>query len=77
VTGVIDASDVIGPVKQGLDAGAINELVEALHDGVVYVDVHTDVFPAGEIRGQIGKSPAARLVDDLFEGPKPRKRGIF
>jgi hypothetical protein len=71
VTGVIGPGDVIGPSEQGIDAGDIDELVEALSDGVTYINVHTDVFPAGEIRGQLGEAPEERLVDDLLEGLAP------
>jgi hypothetical protein len=53
VTGTIVASDVIGPADQGIAPGELAELVRAIKHGVTYVNVHTDKFPDGEIRGQI------------------------
>lgn len=54
VTGIISASDVIGPADQGIAAGELDELLRAMKHGVTYANVHTDKFPDGEIRGQIG-----------------------
>ena len=56
VTGVIAATDVIGPAGQGINVGeptAFAELVEAIRTGFTYVNVHTTRWPGGEIRGQI------------------------
>jgi hypothetical protein len=53
VSGVITRADVIGPGAQGLAAGHFNELVRAIGAGATYVNVHTDRFPSGEIRGPI------------------------
>jgi len=53
VTGVIVAADVVGPAAQGIAAGELDELIEAILRGVTYVNVHTDKHPSGEIRGQI------------------------
>jgi hypothetical protein len=53
VTGTITPADVIGPASQGIAAGEFQELVDAIRAGVTYTNVHTSVFPAGEIRGQI------------------------
>lgn len=53
VEGVLTAADVIGPVGQGIEAGALNELIEAIHAGKTYVNIHTTKWPAGEIRSQI------------------------
>ena len=53
VSGEIDAADVIGPASQGIAPGEFNELVEAMRDGMTYVNVHTNKHPGGEIRGQI------------------------
>ena len=54
VTGVIDAADVLATVPdRGIEAGAFDEFVQAIRAGHTYVNVHTDKWPGGEIRGQI------------------------
>jgi hypothetical protein len=53
VTGVIDATDVIGPTGQGIAPGEFGELVAAIRAGRAYANVHSSKFPTGEIRGQI------------------------
>ena len=54
VKGLIQAANVIGPTGQGISAGELAELVDAIRFGVAYVNVHSTVFPGGEIRGQLG-----------------------
>ena len=74
VSGVRTADDVVGPAQppgQGIAAGEMGEVLRALRAGVVYVNVHTDLFPGGEIRGQLKFVPgdeegAAELV--MYEG---------
>jgi hypothetical protein len=53
VTGVIHASDVIGPTVQGIGPGQLDELVRAIRNGVAYANVHSTTWPAGEIRAQL------------------------
>jgi hypothetical protein len=53
ISGTIVAANVIGPAGQGIGPGELAELLEAIDEGVTYVNVHTTVFPGGEIRGQI------------------------
>jgi len=53
VTGVITADDVLGSEDQGLDAGAFDQLLQAMFDGGTYANVHTAGHGSGEIRGQI------------------------
>ena len=53
VTGTILPSNVIGPASQGIAPGEFDELVQAIHAGLTYANVHNANFPAGEIRGQI------------------------
>jgi hypothetical protein len=53
VTGVIGAADVLGPAGQGIAAGEFAELVAAIRAGFAYVNVHSTLYPAGEIRGQL------------------------
>ena len=48
-TGVITADNLVGDLAgEGLDA-----LIAHFEDDNAYVNVHTDAFPAGEVRGQI------------------------
>ncbi len=47
--GTITEEDLTGPL-----AGDFSGLVERLRMGMLYVNVHTDANPPGEIRGQIG-----------------------
>lgn len=53
IEGTLSADDVIGPDGQGIDPGEWEEVRRAIAEGAVYVNVHTDVFPGGEIRGQL------------------------
>lgn len=53
ITGTIRPADVIGPVNQSLTAGQFDDFVKAIRNGTTYVNVHSSLFPGGEIRGQI------------------------
>lgn len=52
MTGTLTAANIIGPTGQGIAATEFAELVRAIRAGVAYVNVHTSLFPGGEIRGQ-------------------------
>jgi hypothetical protein len=52
-SGTITAADVIGPAAQGIAAGEFAEVLRALRAGQIYVNVHTNKHPGGEIRGQV------------------------
>jgi hypothetical protein len=52
-TGTLTAAQVIGPAGQGIAAGEFAELVRAIKSGVTYANVHSTLFPGGEIRGEI------------------------
>lgn len=54
ITGTIEADDVVGPAAQGIEPGELDELLAAMQSGVTYANVHSDKFPNGEMRGQIG-----------------------
>ncbi|MDM4722651.1 CHRD domain-containing protein [Micromonospora sp. WMMA1363] len=51
--GTIRPGDVVGPEGQGIKPGEFDEVVDAVRAGVTYVDVKTDKYQVGEIRGQI------------------------
>jgi len=53
ITGTITAANVTGPTSQGINPGDLDSALEAVRDGLSYVNIHNDNFPPGEIRGQI------------------------
>ena len=53
LTGGITPADVVGPADQGISAGELRELLRDMRAGTTYIDVHTQDFQAGEIRGQL------------------------
>ncbi len=53
VSGTIDAASVTGAASQGIGAGDLDGLLEAIDAGAAYVNVHSIAFPGGELRGQI------------------------
>ena len=54
VMGVLTQADVKAIAAQGIGANDFAAFLKALRSGAAYVNVHTDDFPNGEIRGQIG-----------------------
>jgi len=55
VTITLSASDVLAVPSQGLAAGDLASVIQALANGAIYVNVVTTKFPNGEIRGQFGR----------------------
>ena len=55
----IDATDVVGPLAQAEDP--FQALLNELAAGNIYINLHTQEFPAGELRGQV------RLDGDVDE----------
>lgn len=56
VSGTFKAANVIAPTPapQQILAGELAEVIAAMRAGVAYANVHTNLSPGGEIRGQIG-----------------------
>jgi len=63
VTGTLTPASVIGPTAQGVAAGNFDALVVALESNTAYGNIHTTLFPAGEIRGQIHRDDDDRDGD--------------
>ena len=53
VIGTIGPGQVLSVTGQGLDTGEFAELLRAIRAGATYANVHSTLFPPGEIRGQI------------------------
>jgi len=55
VTGEVTAANVVAgaTTSQQLEAGELDEVIAAIRARVAYANVHTDLSPGGEIRGQI------------------------
>jgi hypothetical protein len=51
LTGTVHAGDVVGPTGQGITAGQLAEVINAIRTGAAYVNVHSSLYPTGEIRG--------------------------
>jgi len=53
VTGMLVASNVLPVPAQGIAAGDFDAVIAALLSRTAYANIHTNNFPAGEIRGQV------------------------
>ena len=53
ITGTITAANVTGPGGQGITAGDLDSALAAVRDDLSYANMHTTIFPGGEIRGQV------------------------
>ena len=53
VNGTLTAANVITQAGQGIGAGQFAEVIRAIRAGNSYANVHTNLFPGGEIRGQV------------------------
>jgi CHRD domain len=53
VTGTITAASVVGPAGQGITAGQLGELIQAMNAGAAYANVHSSLYTGGEIRAQL------------------------
>jgi len=57
ITGTITAANVTGPTTQGIAPGNLDAALEGVRNGLSYANMHTTMFPGGEIRGDV--SPGA------------------
>jgi hypothetical protein len=53
VTGTLTSANILAVTGQNITAGDFNALLRALSSNTTYVNVHTDMFKSGEIRGQV------------------------
>ena len=56
ITGTITAANVTGVPAQGIAAGDLTSALEAVGEGNAYINMHTTMFPGGELRGQIERA---------------------
>jgi hypothetical protein len=65
ITGTLRATDMVNlAAGQGIAAGDFAELVRAIRAGKAYVNVHSSVFPGGEIRVQLDRGKEHEHDDD-------------
>jgi CHRD domain len=58
ITGTIHPADIVGgAAAQGIAAGQFDEVVAAIRNGIAYANVHSSIWPGGEIRAQLPGSP--------------------
>jgi hypothetical protein len=53
ITGTITAANVTGPSGQGITVGDLTSALEAVRSESSYANMHTTMFPGGEIRGNV------------------------
>ena len=53
VSRTLTAADVVGPANQGIAAGQMARVIDAIRAGAAYGNVHSTMFPGGETRGQL------------------------
>jgi hypothetical protein len=56
ISGTFRPADVIGPTAQGITAGEWDELMRAIDAGKAYANIHSNIWPGGEIRAQLNET---------------------
>jgi hypothetical protein len=64
ITGTVVAADIVGPTAQGITAGDFADVVRAIVTGNAYANMHSALFPGGEIRGPVVMGGFGRSSDD-------------
>jgi hypothetical protein len=62
VTGTITSAQIVGPSLQGIAAGEFAEVIRAMRAGAAYANVHSSLYPGGEIRGQINRENPGKAL---------------
>jgi hypothetical protein len=74
VSGTIVTGDIQAIAGQGIAAGDFAAALAAMRAGATYVNVHTSLFPGGEIRGQIRPGIAPRLPEPAPGGGQGQQK---
>jgi hypothetical protein len=53
VSGTIVAADVLALPTQGIEAGDLDALIAAIVNKAAYANVHSNIYPSGEMRGKL------------------------
>lgn len=67
ISGTATADNVIAAAAQGISPGQMHKVLRAIRSGIAYVNVHTTLFPGGEIRGQLDFRRGRGAGDALLE----------
>ena len=55
-SGTITAADIVGPAAQGIPPapnGSFADVIRAIRTHNAYANLHTTMFPGGEVRGEV------------------------
>jgi eight-cysteine-cluster-containing protein len=67
IAGMVMESGLMGDFA----GSPMSALIAAMDEGMTYVNVHTETWPAGEIRGQIGRIDIGGFCDDNDDDCEP------
>jgi hypothetical protein len=69
LSGTLHSSDIVaGAQVQGIAPMQFKAFLAAIRRGATYADVHSDIFPGGEIRGQLLFQPHTKEAAGSFDG---------